>query len=175
MAPSRPQRRSLPPAHGHSLVLARAVQLAGLRLRIVAVAVQSARPLAHYPCSLLHAPEWAQQERLKPPAFVHQIDSDAPGVATLPRKSLPPQPAPLEQLLPELYLLKEGEPVQQRAVWRLHFLSEARPPRAAGHVHDAAYGCAMQVVKVAKQNAPPLPRHWYRPWYPADPSFHSTA
>src|SRR5216684_966403 len=170
MTPSRPQRRSLPPAHGHPLVLARAVQLAGPRWRIVAVAVQAARPLAHYPCSLLHAPEWAQQERLKPPAFVHQIDSDALGVATLPRKSLPPQPVPLEQLLPELYPLQEREPVQQRAVRRLHFLSEARPPRAAGHVHDAAYGCAMQVVKVAKQDAPPWPRLWSRTWTAAAPS-----
>src|SRR5258708_18823790 len=144
MTPSRPQRRSLPPAHGHPLVLARAVQLAGLRLRIVAAAVQAARPLAHYPCSLLHAPEWAQQERLKPPAFFHQIDSDAPGMPTLPRKSLPPQPVPLEQLLPELYPLQESEPIKQRAVWRPHFLSEARPPRAAVRVHEAAYGCARQ-------------------------------
>src|SRR6266446_4820407 len=164
MIPSRPQRRSLSPAHGHPLVLARAVQ----------VAVQAAHPLAHYPCSLLHAPERAQQERLKPPAFVHQIDSDAPGVATLPRKSLPPQPvllqpASLEQLLPELYPLQEGELVRQRAVRRLHFLSEARPPRAAGHVHDAAYGCATQVVKVAKQDAPPWPRLWSRTWTAVPP------
>src|SRR5260370_2253948 len=171
MALSRRRRRSLPPAHGHSLVLARAVQLPVLRLRLVAVAVQAARPLAHYPCALLHAPEWARQERLRPPAFVHQIDSDAPGVATLPRKSLPPQPVPLEQLLPELYPLQEREPVQQRAVRRLHFLSEARPPRAAGHVHDAAYGCAMQVVKVPKHDAPPCPRLWPRTCTPAPPSY----
>src|SRR5260370_19824582 len=157
MTPSRPQRRSLPPAHGHPLVLARAVQLAGLRLRIVAVAVQAARPLAHYPCSLLHAPEWAQQERLKPPAFVHQIDSDAPGVATLPRKSLPSQPVPLEQLLPELYPLQHEEPVQHMALRRLLFLSDARAPRAAGHVHDAPYGCRLQVVTVAKQEPPQWP------------------
>src|SRR5260370_20888476 len=170
MALSRRRRRSLPPAHGPALVLARAVQLAGLRLRIVPVAVQAARPLAHYPCYILNAPEWAAQERLKPPAFVHQIDSDAPGVATLPRKSLPPQPVPLEQLLPELYPLQEGEPVQQRAVWRPHFLSEARPPRAAGHGHDAAYGCAMQVANVAKQDAPPRPRLWSRTWTAAAPS-----
>src|SRR5260370_21121794 len=98
------------------------------------------------------------------------MDSEGPGVATFPRKSLPPKPVPLEKLLPELYPLQEREPVQQRAVWRPHFLSESRPPRAAGHVHDAAYGGAMQVVKVTNQDAPPRPRLWPLPWTAVGPS-----